>query len=258
MEKVFGPKAYNWDKEFDPSELADYKIACQSQSLSVMHKYLLGQIRFLRDRNNEISVLDGGCGYARWVIYLNRQGISCVGVDKNEKVVSQVKQFDPGLPLRVGDLRELPFRNDSFDLVYSFGVLEHLEEGMDKALIEIYRVLKPGGRVLITVPTINWIKGATKPLRAIRSNLKKKRAWCFRESRYTKKEVMEALHKNNFRTVTCDVSDESGIGLWEDFAFLRQPGIFKLNKLGRLICEGFNLISPWITTWGILVIGEKK
>ncbi|MFH1684316.1 MAG: class I SAM-dependent methyltransferase [Candidatus Margulisiibacteriota bacterium] len=258
MEKIFGPEPYTWNKEFDPGKLADYEVACTSGALRLMHKYLMGQIDHFRKQGREPAVMDAGCGYARWVIYLNRKGIKCTGVDQDAKVVSQVREFDAGLPLEIADLRELPFADNSFDLVYSFGVLEHLEEGMADALAEIHRVLRPGGRVLITVPTVNWIKGATKLLRNARRNLSRGKYRHFRECRYAREEVLETLKNSNFSVVACDVSDDSGVGLWEDFAFLRQPGIFKLNNFGRMVCRGLNAISPWITTWGILVVGEKE
>ena len=258
MEKVLGPEPYTWDKDFDPAKLEDYEVACTSNAMGIMHKYLMGQIEYLKQRNKDIIVVDGGCGYARWVIYLNKKGIKCIGVDRNKKVISQVKEFDPSVPLKIADIRNLPFEDNSFDLFYSFGVLEHLEEGMDRALVEIRRILKPKGRLLITVPTINHIKRISTPLRRIRIIFKSGDYKHFREYRYEKNELFEVLTRVGFKIVHFGVSDDCGIGLWEDFSFLRRPGIFRLNSIGKMICKGLNALSPWITTWGILVIGEKR
>jgi SAM-dependent methyltransferase len=59
----------------------------------------------------------------------------------------------PGLDLRVADGRALPFDDASFDHAYSISVLEHIEEPGDaQALGELARVVRPGGRVLVTLP----------------------------------------------------------------------------------------------------------
>ena len=50
-----------------------------------------------------------------------------------------------------GDMRKMPFRNNFFDYIYSMGTIEHVPD-YDKALKEIYRVLKPHGIAIIGVP----------------------------------------------------------------------------------------------------------
>src|SRR6202040_957808 len=51
----------------------------------------------------------------------------------------------------VGDVRDLPFRDASFDAIYSMGTIEHFNE-TERAVHEMVRVLKPGGRAIIGVP----------------------------------------------------------------------------------------------------------
>jgi SAM-dependent methyltransferase len=55
----------------------------------------------------------------------------------------------------VGDLCRLPFSNDSFDVVISTDVLEHVQDDT-AALAELRRVLAPAGRVLLTTPAYSW------------------------------------------------------------------------------------------------------
>lgn len=65
-----------------------------------------------------------------------------------------------GLPrLFQGDLRKLPLADNSLDVVTSLDTLEHIEED-EQALAEIFRVLKPGGYGLFTVPAHPWMFGA--------------------------------------------------------------------------------------------------
>ena len=52
-----------------------------------------------------------------------------------------------------GDVRKIPFRDGSFDLVYSMGTIEHFTD-YRVAVEEIYRILKPGGRAIIGVPNL--------------------------------------------------------------------------------------------------------
>ena len=52
-----------------------------------------------------------------------------------------------------GDISNMPFRDDSFDTIFATEILEHLDdETLNKGLDEIYRVLRGGGHLIITVP----------------------------------------------------------------------------------------------------------
>lgn len=59
----------------------------------------------------------------------------------------------------VASVYDLPFKNDEFEVVLCLGVLEHLEEPI-KAISEIKRVLKPGGRIIVSVPFLMPIHDA--------------------------------------------------------------------------------------------------
>jgi SAM-dependent methyltransferase len=61
-------------------------------------------------------------------------------------------------PVERGDICAMPFADGSFDFVFSTDILEHVEDD-NRALSEIHRVLKPGGRCLITVPAFPSLWG---------------------------------------------------------------------------------------------------
>jgi SAM-dependent methyltransferase len=83
------------------------------------------------------------------------QGVRAYGIDISEPTVIQARAaFDAGpgaLLAAVGDVRDLPFRDASFDAIYSMGTIEHFDE-TERAVQEMARVLKPGGRAIVGVP----------------------------------------------------------------------------------------------------------
>ncbi len=81
------------------------------------------------------------------------QGARPFGADISEPVVMQARAAFSGEPLHaaVGDVRDLPFADASFDAIYSMGTIEHFDE-TERAVAEIVRVLRPGGRAIIGVP----------------------------------------------------------------------------------------------------------
>ena len=86
----------------------------------------------------------------RWA---HAQGAAVFGVDISEPIVEQARAafHDGGLRATRGDVRALPFRDASFDAVYSMGTIEHFRDPQ-QALGEIHRVLRPGGRAVVGVP----------------------------------------------------------------------------------------------------------
>jgi SAM-dependent methyltransferase len=91
----------------------------------------------------------------RILAWASRQGAIAYGIDISEPTVIQARAaFDRGqgaLQGAVGDVRDLPFRDASFDAIYSMGTIEHFDE-TEHAVAEMARVLKPGGRAIVGVP----------------------------------------------------------------------------------------------------------
>jgi SAM-dependent methyltransferase len=91
----------------------------------------------------------------RILAWASRRGARAYGVDISEPTVLQARAaFDAGpgaLQGAVGDVRDLPFRDASFDAIYSMGTIEHFAE-TERAVEEMARVLKPGGRAIVGVP----------------------------------------------------------------------------------------------------------
>lgn len=106
-------------------------------------------------------VLESGCGPAWFLDPLEAGGRTLVGVDLASRAVRQAHEREPGLRLAIADVGSLPFSAATFDAVLSLGVVEHDEDGPVHLLAEQRRVLRPGGRLVLTVPHRNWLRRAT-------------------------------------------------------------------------------------------------
>jgi SAM-dependent methyltransferase len=99
------------------------------------------------------QVLDIGCGAGNMFHHLSRYG-SVVGVDNNAKPLSVARER--GYEVQEGTAEDLPLDDESFDLVSLLDTVEHCDDDM-AVLRECYRVCKPGGHLVITVPAFMWL-----------------------------------------------------------------------------------------------------
>jgi ubiquinone/menaquinone biosynthesis C-methylase UbiE len=95
-------------------------------------------------------VLDLGCGNGRHAMYFGRQGFKAAGIDVSEQAIEWAKDWarreNLELDFRVGNIQNLPFADESFDVVVSHGVLDHVPmETAKRAAKEVKRVLRPQG-----------------------------------------------------------------------------------------------------------------
>ncbi len=100
-------------------------------------------------------ILEAGCGTGRVVAALQACGYTMEGIDYAAETIQRVKQVDPSLDVRVGDIFAID-RPDGYYAAYiSLGVLEHHSEGPQAALKEAWRILRPLGIAFIMVPYLN-------------------------------------------------------------------------------------------------------
>jgi SAM-dependent methyltransferase len=94
-------------------------------------------------------VLDAGCGNGKNILY--RKDLNFIGIDISFKQVDICKK--KGLNVFEGDIRNLLFENETFDNIICIATYHHLDNDIDRteALNELYRVLKEGSKILITV-----------------------------------------------------------------------------------------------------------
>jgi SAM-dependent methyltransferase len=94
-------------------------------------------------------VMDAGCGSGRTLQELVRYG-EVTGIELNEEAAELARSRGIG-EVRVGRLEELPWPDQSFDLITCLDVIEHTPDDLP-AMAELHRVCRPGGWLLVTVP----------------------------------------------------------------------------------------------------------
>jgi SAM-dependent methyltransferase len=108
--------------------------------------------------------LEAGCGAGYWVAALRHQGLMVEGIEYAQDLVDLVLSAYPQLPIRWGNALSIDRPDNYYDSYLSFGVVEHRIEGPEPFLAEAYRVLKPEGKVIISVPFFG-------PIRRLKSRL---------------------------------------------------------------------------------------
>lgn len=117
-------------------------------------------VKFYKMINKKKLILDHGCGTGRNIIYLAKKGLFVIGMDNSSKALelsnlNLKKNKIKNACLVKGDMHKLPFPDKMFDGILSNRVIEHsTKKGMEKAVSEIYRVLKPKGIVCIVTKSI--------------------------------------------------------------------------------------------------------
>jgi len=139
------------------------------------------------------DILDAGCGEGITLEKLTRlfPGRRVVGTDVEPENIEICRQHN--LSVQNGSLYELPFGDSSFDTVLFSEVIEHLD-APEKALTEIYRVLRPGGRLIIIFPNDRIFMLARLAIGMVRE--------AFYDSghvrQWTPRQICQALHKTGF------------------------------------------------------------
>ncbi len=101
--------------------------------------------RVIKTQRPDGPVLEAGCGAGRVLRHYHERGTEIIGLDFIASVLAAIHGQDPTIPLAAGDITKLPFPDESFSAVLAFGLYHGLENGLEEAMAETRRVLKPSG-----------------------------------------------------------------------------------------------------------------
>jgi SAM-dependent methyltransferase len=180
-----------WYEYWKARLTANYYIAAENVSL---RQDELGQILLAYLSPHGLH-LEAGCGAGHWVAALRHQGLRVEGIEYARELVELVRAVNPQLPVKQGNALAIDCPDGSYDSYLSIGVVEHRLEGPEPFLAEAYRILKPGGSILIAVPYFG-------PARKLKSKLfmyeRQQPALPFFQYGFSKQEFSCLLHKAGF------------------------------------------------------------
>ncbi len=113
---------------------------------------------FTRHLPRHGRILEAGCGLGQIALALRQLGYDVEGVEWSEKTVQAVRSLRPDLPIRVADVKKLDVPDGYYTAYISLGVVEHSQEGPEPFLLEAYRILAPGGVILVSVPHFHILR----------------------------------------------------------------------------------------------------
>jgi 2-polyprenyl-3-methyl-5-hydroxy-6-metoxy-1,4-benzoquinol methylase len=138
-------------RDRDPREFQGLPSVCSTSSFHEKYIQALGA-----GRTPGSVIVDVGCGAGQVVRALSGMGFRANGIDVSEESISIAKEH--GGDYQVFDGKRIPFTGEFADAIGAFNVLEHVDEPL-LLLDEMYRVLKPGGRLVVSSPNFLRVLG---------------------------------------------------------------------------------------------------
>jgi len=111
-------------------------------------------------QSRSLDILDAGCGTGYNIQHYENLGHRVFSFDVSEDALAGVRKRGVR-KVSQASVTQIPYRSESFDLVFSFEVVDQLHPtGAAEAIREMHRVLKPGGSLYIRVPAFEWMRSS--------------------------------------------------------------------------------------------------
>lgn len=189
-------------------------------------------------------MLDIGCGWGRWLIAAEKKGYIPVGIDLRlefcESAIETLRHNKSNGYAVVADLKELPFKNCTFDFIWSFSVIQHThKERLMSCLGHIHRILKGGGFAKLEFPNKDGFRNKRGPVKKAELTAPDYDSW---DVRYYTIEQYHRFFTSVFNNFRYTAHSFLGIGvLKEDLKYVS----FK-NKILCGISLGFTALTKII------------
>jgi ubiquinone/menaquinone biosynthesis C-methylase UbiE len=134
-----GAKNVNYDQT-----AGDYDTRYRANRLTGVERALLDQIRSI----NASRVLEVGCGTGRWLASISSVARDTFGLDLSSQMMAQAQKAQKKLHLVRGRAGRLPFKVQSFDLIFCVNALHHFDDPLG-FITKAWKLLKPGGYLSI-------------------------------------------------------------------------------------------------------------
>ncbi len=151
LQGYFRDSQYAWDGKTWRRNLSELR----NRDMAIM---ALGEVRHKK-------ILDVGCGDGMYSYVFSMIGAEVSGQDIDPNRINQANQRDYGIMQKqkgkfvCADAIKLRFESNSFDCVFSADFFEHIDLNIKrKVLKEIYRILRPGGVLVIKTPNLNYLR----------------------------------------------------------------------------------------------------
>lgn len=178
------------------------------------------------------KLLDIGCGNGRFYSFLSKKfPISYLGIDNSKNLLKEAKRLNKKAKFKKGNILNLPLKNNSFSIASCIAILHHIpsKKLREKALKEISRILKPRGRLLLTV-------------------------WNLLPQEKYKKQVEKACRKWLY---TLGKYEKRGLLIpWGNRKIARYYYAFKEKELEKLLSKYFKIIKKTVGK-NLLYVCEK-
>jgi len=113
-------------------------------------------LKLVIQENNFNRILDVGCGTGKLVNFFQKKGFDTHGCDSQKEAIIAASKINKKGTITKASAANLPYKNNSFDLISAISVIEHLTQTeTEKFLNEADRVLKPKGIIFLITPNFN-------------------------------------------------------------------------------------------------------
>lgn len=148
------PDRANIDRYYNERGYYAYQLVDENNIL-VGSRHMRLASRLTKTLTQAGAMLDVGCGNGSFLWAMQRQGWRVAGVELHVLTAERLRRH--GLTVFAGNFGELNLPERSYDLITMLEVLEHLHDPIG-ALRQAYNLIRPGGRLFITVPNIGSLE----------------------------------------------------------------------------------------------------